>query len=173
MTNDILIIGIENWTTGQRPDGIDNDDIRGGNLVCPGGQLHQRLDSESKGNFEVRVVKDGRDVSQYEGSWTLHFADGTTHDQGSWKSAVAQAFNSGQELLDVEGVVPIPAADIDVANAIINNALPVQYRGDFEQVEQWASENNVSLPKDRREAMQTAYEKGCPDVTKIEPPEVV
>lgn len=169
---DILIIGIDNWTTGSRPDSISNDDIRDGNLVSPGGQLHQRLDHESKGNFEVRLVKDGRDISQYEGSWTLHFADGTTHDSGSWKSAISRAFNSGKGLVDVDGVIPIPAEDRDVANAIISNALPVQYRGDHDTVQSWAAENSVSLPAGRREALQAAYDEGCPYVTKVEPPEV-
>ncbi|MDQ2053225.1 hypothetical protein [Halobellus sp. H-GB7] len=170
--HDILIIGIENWTTGQRPDGIDNDDIRNGALVSPAGQFHQCLNTEPGGDFEVRLVKDKRDLSQYEGTWTLHFADGTTHDQESWKSAVAQAFNDGKQLVDVDGVVPVPADDVDIANSIISNGLPAQYRGDRERVQSWADENGISLPADTYEMMRTAYEEGCPDVTKTEPPEL-
>lgn len=168
MTDDILIIGIDNWPTGTRPDGIDNNDIRNGDLICPGGQLHQRLDAEPDGDYEVRVVKDGRDISQYD-SWTVHFADGSAV---SVFADLQSALSNGKTPTDVEGVVPVPAAEIAVANGFINAGLPAAYRGDVEMVEQWAADNGVSLPADSREKLKAAYDAGCPYVSEVEPPEV-
>jgi len=169
--HDILIIGIENWTTGKRPDGIDNDDIRNGDLVAPAGTSHQRLGNEQYGDFEVREVRDGRGLSQYD-EWTIHFVDGSSVSDTDGKQALADAIRNGKQPADVEGVIAIPHSEIDTANAVIREGLPAQYRGDMETVEQWAADNGVDLPPDRREKLQTAHEQGCQHVEQIEPPEL-
>lgn len=169
--HDILIIGIENWTTGQRPDGIDNDDIRNGDLIAPAGPLHQRLDREPYGDFEIREVRDDRSLTQYD-DWTLHFADGTTLDQSDGKQAVADAIQDGKQPVDLNGVLPVKAENVDLANDLIRKGLPTQYQGDYERVQQWADDNDVSLPANRREAMMKAHDEGCEFVRAVESPEV-
>jgi len=167
--HDILIIGIENWTTGQRPNGIDNDDIREGNLVCEAGTQHQRLDTEDYGDFEVRKVMDDRDFSQYD-DWTLHFADGSALTQDDGRDAVVAAIDEGKQPIDLDGVIPVCADEAEIANKVIREGLPTQYRGDRETVNQWVEEQGVDLGVEW--TIEDAYDAGCPYVEAVEPPEV-
>jgi len=167
--HDILIIGIKSWTTGQRPDGIDNDDIRNGNLICEAGSMHQRLDSEDYGDFEIRKVMDDRDISQYD-SWTLHFADGSTLNDADGREAIVGAVQDSKQPTDLDGVIPVSASEVDLVNNLIKKALPTQYHGNRESVKKWAEKEGVDLGIEW--SMQDAYSAGCPYIEAVEPPEV-
>lgn len=171
---DVLLIGVDDWATGQRGGGvIDLADIRDGSLLCRAGPLHQRLEHHPGGDFEFRVVRDGRDLTQYDGTWTVHFDDGST---ATTKPSVVDAVrNQGRSIVDVDGVVPIPDSQLSQAIDILRVALLPQYGvdGDPQDVRDWASGQTppVELTGTPYEKLEQAHEAGCPFVDRVDPPE--
>jgi len=125
-----LLVEIKNWITGERAYGINPKDP---NLIALGGTLWQSLDHEPKGDFEIRIVKDNRDLSQYNGKIIL---------------------DDGNEVYHVSDIPP-DAEIIDVAGAVvlqdeteINLALdhiPDKIYGRYELIESWAIRNRITI----------------------------
>jgi len=129
-----LLIEIKNWTTGERAGGIDPRDR---NLVAMGGSLWQVLGHEPKGDWEIRVVKDDRDLSGYdEGRLIL--------DDGSVVYHVADV-PADAEILDVEGVVVLE--DESEINAALDH-IPPKIRGNnvnsINSVRGWAESRGIT-----------------------------
>lgn len=152
-----------NWVTGERGGGqISIEDIRAGKLVSLGSILHQRLDTEPEGNFELRIVKDDRDITKYKGKIIL--------DDGTEVTSVKE-IPEGRRIVDVKGVVPL--MDKDEINKAIKLAFVPKYYGRWENVVAWVQENAPELfiyANDMYEFYKRAYEKGCPYIRKVEPP---
>jgi len=88
-----LLIEIKSWLSGERAGGINPRDP---NLKALGGSLWQVLDHEPKGDWEVRLVLDDRDLSQYQGKIIL--------DTGDEVYSVAD-IPSDAAIVDVDGVI--------------------------------------------------------------------
>ena len=108
-----LLIEIKDWRTGERAYNINPRDP---NLKALGGSLWQSLDHEPKGDWEIRLVLDDRDLSKYEGKIIL--------DDGSEVYSVAD-IPSDATIVDVDGVVVLK--DKDEINTAIDH-LPEKYR---------------------------------------------
>ena len=108
-----LLIEIKNWFTGERAYNINPRDP---NLRAVGGPLWQSLDHEPKGDWEIRLVLDDRDLSKYEGKIIL--------DDGSEVYHVSD-IPSDATIVDVDGVVVLK--DKDEINTAIDH-LPEKYR---------------------------------------------
>jgi len=124
-----LMIDIKNWTTGERAGGINPRD-RG--LVAMGGPLWQVLDHEPKGDWEIRVVKDNRDLSNYRGKIIL--------DNGATVSSISDV-PADAGILDVEGVVVLESER--EINAALGQ-IPAKIRGDMDRARAWAEAHNLS-----------------------------
>ena len=108
-----LLIEIKDWFTGERAYGINPRDPK---LKALGGPLWQSLDHEPKGDWEVRLVLDDRDLSQYEGKIIL--------DDGSEVYHVTD-IPSDATIVDVDGVIVLNSKD--EINAVVDH-LPEKYR---------------------------------------------
>jgi len=108
-----LLIEIKDWRTGRRAYNINPRDP---NLRALGGSLWQSLDHEPKGDWEIRLVLDDRDLSKYEGKIIL--------DDGSEVYHVSD-IPSDTTIVDVDGVVVLNGKD-EINTAI--DHLPKKYR---------------------------------------------
>jgi len=108
-----LLIEIKDWRTGERAYNINPRDPK---LRALGGSLWQSLDHEPKGDWEIRLVLDDRDLSKYEGKIIL--------DDGSEVYNVAD-IPSDATIVDVDGVIVLK--DKDEINTAIDH-LPEKYR---------------------------------------------
>ncbi|MBW2674107.1 MAG: hypothetical protein JRD89_11950 [Deltaproteobacteria bacterium] len=124
-----LMIEVKNWTTGERAGGINPRD-RG--LVAIGGPLWQVLDHEPKGDWEVRLVRDNRDLSGYEGRLIL--------DDASTVSSIADV-PADAEILDVEGVVVLE--NEEEINAALDQ-IPAKVRGDMDRAKVWGESYEIT-----------------------------
>jgi len=88
-----LLIEVKSWYTGERAFGVNPRDP---NLRALGGPLWQVLDHEPKGDWEVRLVLDDRDLSGYTGRIIL--------DDGSEVYSVAD-IPADATIVDVDGVI--------------------------------------------------------------------
>jgi len=108
-----LLIEIKDWRTGERAYNINPRDP---NLRAIGGSLWQSLDHEPKGDWEVRLVLDDRDISKYEGKILL--------DDGSEVYHVSDV-PADATIVDVDGVVVLK--DKGEINTAIDH-IPEKYR---------------------------------------------
>jgi len=88
-----LLIEVKDWRTGERAYGINPRDP---NLRALGGPLWQVLDHEPKGDWEVRLVLDDRDLSQYQGKIILDTGDEVYYASDIPRDAT---------IVDVDGVI--------------------------------------------------------------------
>ena len=125
-----LLIEIKNWLTGERAYSIN---VRDTKLPALGGSPWQCLDHEPKGDWEVRVVLDDRDLSKYSGRILL--------DDGS-EVYYVKDIPSDAEIIDVEGVIVLN--DETEINMVLDN-LPDKIFGHNEYMLAWANRNGVTL----------------------------
>ena len=131
-----LLIEVKDWRTGERAYGIDPRDP---GLKALGGPLWQSLDHEPKGDFEIRLVLDDRDLSKYEGKIIL--------DDGTEVTSVAEIPN-GADVVDVEGVIVLN--NEDEINKVLDH-LPKKIYGDVQKAEAWGEEHGITLATIRSE----------------------
>jgi len=123
-----LLVEIKNWETGERAYGINPRDP---NLKALGGSLWQCLDHEPKGDWEVRLVLDDRDL-RYEGRIIL--------DDGSEVYNVAD-IPADATIIDVDGVIVLNSSD--EINAVLDH-LPEKIYGRMEEVRAWAENQGIT-----------------------------
>ncbi len=124
-----LLIEVKSWYTGERAQGINPRDP---NLVALGGPLWQVLDHEPKGDWEIRVVRDNRDLSAYTGAIIL--------DDGSRVTAPS-TISSGQQIVDVEGVVVLEN-EHEINEALKH--IPDKFYTDPDATRQWAENKGIT-----------------------------
>jgi len=150
-----LLIEVKNWFTGERAYGINPRDP---NLIALGGALWQSLDHEPKGDWEIRVVLDNRDLSKYEGKIIL--------DDGS-EVYYASDIPRDATIVDVDGVIVLNGKD--EINAVIDH-LPEKYRfavplivRDLNQIiQQYELDLTVDTSKAKRGHKRAAEKRGKP-----------
>jgi len=126
-----LLIEIKDWRTGERAYGIDPRDP---NLKALGGPLWQSLDHEPKGDFEIRLVLDDRDLSKYEGKIIL--------DDGTEVTSVAE-IPDGAEIVDVEGVVVLN--NEDEINKVLDHLPKKIFVSNIDKAEAWGEQKGITL----------------------------
>ncbi|MBW2674419.1 MAG: hypothetical protein JRD89_13580 [Deltaproteobacteria bacterium] len=143
-----LMIEVKNWVTGERAGGINPRDR---NLVAIGGPLWQVLDYEPKGDWEIRLVRDGRDLSRYSGNLIL--------DVGIAVPTMADV-PADARVLDVEGVVVLE--NEDEINAALEH-IPAKIYGDMNRAKDWGESRGIT-PRAVAEKIVTAIaEKAMPE----------
>jgi len=157
-----LLIEVE-WVTGKRGnEQITIDELRQGKLISLGGCLWQRLEHEPGGNFEIRLVKDDRDITTYTGEMIL--------DDGSIVKSIADV-PLDRRIVDVKGAIPLETKD--EINKAINLSLLPKYYGELELIRKWCETNVPEVLiyiSDPYKFMEEAFRAGCPDIRKVEPP---
>lgn len=173
-----LLIEIIDWQTGKRPEGIDLDNhIRDGVLMCYNGTYDQALDHNLKGDFEIRVVEDEKeiDLSQFNGEIILE--DDTVVMDPTKIDPV------NDNIIDVNGVVVLP--DEETIENIYNVSIPEEYKpiesNDLSTIINWLEQNNISVPsknntgldkKYRTRVLKKAKDNGCNLVKKSKPKKI-
>ena len=148
-----LLIEIKDWRTGERAGGINPRDP---NLRAIGGSLWQSLDHEPKGDWEIRLVLDNRDLSGYEGKIIL--------DDGSEVYHVTD-IPQDATIVDVDGVIVLNSKD--EINAVVDH-LPEKYRfavpiTDLNQIiQQYSLDLTVDTSKAKRGHKRTAEKRKKP-----------
>ena len=148
-----LLIEIKNWRTGERAGGINPRDP---NLRAIGGPLWQSLDHEPKGDWEIRLVLDDRDLSNYEGKIIL--------DDGSEVYHVSD-IPEDETIVDVDGVIVLNSKD--EINAVVDH-LPEKYRlavpiTDLNQIiQQYSLDLTVDTSKAKRGHQRVAEKRKRP-----------
>jgi len=142
-----LLIEIKDWFTGERAGGIDPRDP---NLRALGGPLWQSLDHEPKGDWEIRLVLDDRDLSQYSGKIIL--------DDGTEVASVAE-IPDGAEIVDVEGVIVLN--DEMEINKVLDHLPRKIYASRIEKVEEWADAQGITV-----RAVEDEMKSQAPQVAK-------
>lgn len=161
-----LIIEVKNWSTGERADDIEIDDIKDGRLktLHP---MHQQLDSMPRGDYEIRMINDDRNISDYDGEIILESEE---------KLSDLSELSRDDKVIDVNGVVPVES--IEEINNFIVAAIDYRYLTDpdisEEDVYSWVRENGLmpDEPYDRKNIYKIAIEEGITGVRRIQPPKI-
>ena len=127
-----LLIEVRSWLTGERAYNINPRDP---NLRTLGGALWQVLDHEPKGDWEVRLVLDNRDLSGYEGRIIL--------DTGE-EVYSASDIPRDATIVDVDGVIVLSSRE--EVNRVLDHIPDKIYTSGFdrERLMAWAEARGIT-----------------------------
>jgi len=155
-----LVIEITNWSTGERAGGITLKEIREGGLTTPH-PSHQQLDWMPRGDYELRVVNDERDLDGYEGS--IELADGTTISDPT-------KLTHEDHVEDVNGVLVLESnSEIETFIEAGFSPRPVVNGVSVQEAGEWLEEQGHDVPEDLYHVFAKAVEKGMTGVRMEDP----
>jgi len=150
-----LLIEVKSWITGERAYGINPRDP---NLRALGGPLWQVLDHEPKGDWEVRLVLDDRDLSQYQGKIIL--------DTGDEVYSVAD-IPSDATIVDVDGVIVLSSKE-EINRVLDHIPDKIYVLGvDRERLFKWAEAKGVTMSNVEKEIRAKAHSVAKPGHNRI------